>query len=145
MSVKGPAGIRAGTTYCMACGTAMPSGTAACPACGFSNPQGAGAAVEERSPKSFGVAVALCGVFGVVGIHHFYLGNILHGLVDLGLLVGGITLIVLGETTFNPALAGLGVLVLLIDAVHSLVVMIRLIIGKARDGKGRVVRYGGAG
>ncbi|SDH46908.1 TM2 domain-containing protein [Roseospirillum parvum] len=141
IDVKGPAGIRPGTKYCMACGTAMPSLAAACPRCGFTNPSGPAGPPQTESPKSFGVAVALCGIFGVVGIHHFYLGNIVHGLIDLGLLVGGLSLIFLGQITLDPMLVGLGVVVLLIDALHSLVVMVRLIIGKAHDGKGRPVRY----
>ena len=41
----------------------------------------------EKSTKSYGAAVSLCGVFGTVGIHHFYLGNWLHGLFDLGLFI----------------------------------------------------------
>ena len=60
-----------------------------CPACGAPNlaagqaAAGAGAAHEPVSDRSYGVAVALCGIFGIVGIHHFYLGNHLHGLFDL--------------------------------------------------------------
>jgi TM2 domain-containing membrane protein YozV len=41
----------------------------------------------EKLPKSYGIAVSLCGVFGVLGIHHFYLEDYLHGFADLGLFV----------------------------------------------------------
>ena len=52
---------------------------------------------EVTSPKSYGTAVALCGVFGTVGLHHFYLGNIIHGLLDLGLFVLFIWCMVIGN------------------------------------------------
>jgi len=41
------------------------------------------------SPKSYGVAVCLSTIFGVLGIHHFYLGRYLHGLLDVTMTIGG--------------------------------------------------------
>ena len=42
------------------------------------------------SSKSFSTAVSLAGIFGIIGIHHFYIGNILHGLFDISLLIFGV-------------------------------------------------------
>ena len=86
----------------------------------------------EKSPKSYGIAVSLCGVFGVLGIHHFYLEDYLHGFADLGLFV-------LAMVFFAQGNAGLGVLVLLLDALHSVVIFYYLIVEKWRDGQGRPV------
>ena len=86
----------------------------------------------ERSPKSYGVAVTLCGVFGTLGIHHFYLGDWWHGLADLALFV----LMVL---FFTQGFAGLAFLTLLIDGLHTIVIFYYLIIEKWRDGQGRPV------
>ncbi len=44
---------------------------------------------EQRSPKDYVVAVALSGVFGILGIQHFYLGRYLEGTCDLGLSITG--------------------------------------------------------
>ncbi|MBU2983541.1 TM2 domain-containing protein [Lentibacter algarum] len=87
----------------------------------------------EKSPKSYGLAVILCGIFGVVGVHHFYLGNIIHGCVDFGLFVIAILLFVNGQE-------GLGMLVLLADALHTIIVFYALITEQARDSLGRVVK-----
>ena len=87
---------------------------------------------QERSPKSYGTAVALCGVFGTLGIHHFYLGDWAHGLADLGLLV-------LTIAFFSQGLVVLGVLTLLLDVGHTIFVFFLLIVEKWRDGEGRPV------
>lgn len=86
----------------------------------------------EKSPKSYGVAVSLCGIFGVLGIHHFYLEDYLHGFADLGLFIIAVTFFIQG----NDGLAGL---VLLADALHSVIIFYYLIIEKWRDGQGRPV------
>lgn len=86
---------------------------------------------EERSPKSYGTAVSLCGVFGIFGAHHFYLGNYLHGLVDLALSVVSLVLLWNGNDV--------GILFLLADGLHTVVVFYQLIVEKARDGQGRRV------
>jgi len=86
----------------------------------------------ERSPKSYGTAVALCGVFGTLGIHHFYLEDYLHGIADVALFVIMIAFFMQGSH-------GYAMLVLLLDAVHTIVVFYYLIIEKWRDGKGRPI------
>lgn len=131
-----------GFKFCQQCGERIAFVAPTCPHCGApdkSHPQHA----ETLSPKSFGVAVALSGVFGVIGLHHFYLGNILHGIVDLGLFLVAVTLFIAGHAPGLEALGGLAVVVFLIDALHSLIVISKLIIGKQRDGRGRLVAYPG--
>ena len=88
--------------------------------------------VMEKSDKSYGVAVALCGVFGVLGIHHFYLGNILMGIFDLGMFV-----VFIGLTMTGYPMAALGAL--LVDALHTIFVFYRLITEQETDGQGRPV------
>ena len=87
---------------------------------------------NDISPKSYGTAVALCGVFGTAGIHHFYLGDFWHGLADLTLLVLAVMFFVQGND-------GLGIATLLADGVHTIVIFYLLITGQWRDGKGRIV------
>ena len=86
----------------------------------------------ERSPKSYGTAVALCGVFGTLGIHHFYLEDWGHGIADLGLFI----LMCIFFFQDEPLLA-MGVL--LIDSIHTILVFYFLIVERWRDGKGRPV------
>ena len=94
----------------------------------------------DRSDKSYGVAVALCMIFGIVGIHHFYIGNVVHGFIDLGLFVVGFSLILFSG---NPEVMFLGAMLILADVIHTFVVTILLLIGKVKDGEGRLVAYPG--
>ncbi len=125
------------TNYCTGCGLRRTEISDSCPNCGyaFSSPYRA----EDISPKSFGTAVALCGVFGLAGIHHFYLGNILHGIFDLALLIAAVFLM----DSYDEMLALLGGLLLLIDFCHTGAVMYLLFTGKTVDGRGRLVVYPG--
>jgi TM2 domain-containing membrane protein YozV len=91
---------------------------------------------EQRSPKDYVVAVALSGVFGILGIQHFYLGRYLEGICDLGLSITGYYFLMNGEV-------GLGVLALFIDGIHTIVVTIMLLTGSFRDGDGYRVCYPG--
>lgn len=86
----------------------------------------------EKSPKSYGVAVSLCGIFGVLGVHHFYLGDYLHGFADLGLFIFAIVM-------FSQGYVGVATLALLLDGLHSIVIFYYLIVEKWRDGQGRPV------
>ncbi len=88
--------------------------------------------ISEKSPKSYGTAVMLCGLFGTLGIHHFYLEDWWHGIADVALLV----LMVL---FFMQGYSLLGFLVLLIDGIHTIVIFYYLIIEKWRDGQGRLI------
>lgn len=123
--------------FCTECGWQRAGGAGACQNCG--HPFLDAIDGHDLSPKSFGVAVALCGVFGLAGIHHFYLGNFLHGVFDLGLLVTAVYLLSLD----NEPMALLGALLILIDFIHSAIVMYYLFTGKTTDGAGRLVMYPG--
>ena len=67
------------------------------------------------------------------GIHHFYIGNILHGIFDLSLLIIGIVLFSISEYE------GLGALLLVIDAIHTVVIFFRLITENQKDGYGKII------
>jgi TM2 domain-containing membrane protein YozV len=91
---------------------------------------------KEASTKSYAVAVCLSGIFGVVGIHHFYLGRHLEGLADVAMTIGW----VYGFATENIALA---LLFLAADMLHTFIVTIMLLTGSFRDGRGRYITYPG--
>lgn len=124
--------------FCARCGTGMAAGVAACPACGAAN-LAAGPPADppsDPSDRSYSLAVMLCGIFGIVGIHHFYLGNWLHGLFDLGLFLVAVYILAgSGQDDWVP----IGLLLLAIDFLHTMIVFYRLITGKARDGGGRPI------
>ena len=92
----------------------------------------------EYSQKSYGAAVALAGIFGMLGIHHFYLGNVLHGLFDQGLSIIGITLI---AVAISPGLILLGVAMLVVDFFNTIYVFYKLIVGEWHDGRGKLVTF----
>ncbi len=96
--------------------------------------------MTETSKKSYTVAVCLAAVFGVLGIHHFYLGRLLHGLFDLGLSIVGFTFIVIGD---SENLVMTGVILLGIDVLHTLYVTFKLLVGEYKDGQGNLVTYPG--
>lgn len=87
---------------------------------------------EETSPKSYGTAVALCGVFGTLGIHHFYLEDWWHGIADLALVLLAVVFLLQGYY-------GLFWITVMMDAFHTIAIFYLLIIEKWRDGKGRRV------
>ena len=88
--------------------------------------------MNNYSTKSYGVAVSLCGIFGIGGIHHFYIGNHLHGIFDLLLLIFGFYFLISGPE-------GLGIFLLLIDVIHTFVIFYRLITEKQKDGSGKLI------
>lgn len=88
------------------------------------------------SEKSYIVAVCLSGIFGVMGVHHFYLDRYLEGIFDLGLFVLGFVLFFCGM----PFWAWL---VWAIDGIHTFIVTIMLLTGSVKDGSGRLVCYPG--
>ena len=90
----------------------------------------------RKSKKKYSIAVCLSGIFGLLGIHHFYLGRWLHGIVDLSMTVGAIILIGIGSEL-------LGYLLLGVDIIHTLIVSIFLLTGSYKDGNGDVITYPG--
>ena len=90
----------------------------------------------EVSDKSYVIAVCLSGIFGVVGIQHFYLERWLEAVIDFSLVVATAYLLLTGHFWW-------GVLCGLIDALHTLIVTILLVTGSFKDGHGKLVCYPG--
>ena len=88
------------------------------------------------SDKSYIVAVCLAGIFGVLGVHHFYLGRYLEGVIDFGMFIIAAILFFSGY----PLWAWL---IWAIDGLHSFIVTIMLLTGSVKDGSGRLVCYPG--
>ncbi len=88
------------------------------------------------SRKSYGVAVCLSAIFGVLGIHHFYLRRHLHGLFDLGLTASFIYFFAIDRVI-------IGFIFLAVDVLHTLIVTFQLLVGAYRDGEGGIVAYPG--
>ena len=78
----------------------------------------------------------MSGIFGLLGIHHFYLGRWFHGIADFSMTIGGVILI---GTGFDL----IGILILGNDVIHTLIVTILLLVGAYKDGEGNVVTYPG--
>ena len=95
-------------------------------------------APEVRTPstKNYVVAVSLSAIFGVLGVHHFYLGRHLEGLLDLGLALLTLWLYLTGHP-------GWALLVFAVDSLHTFIVTIMLLTGSIRDGRGHLVCYPG--
>ena len=92
------------------------------------------------SPKSYGVSVMLSMIFGIVGIHHFYMGNWLHGLLDFSLFVMAFYCLFINS---DPGIVGIGCILIIIDIIHTIMVTYRLFVGRCRDGNGLLIVYPG--
>ncbi len=92
--------------------------------------------METASPKSYVVAVCLSGVFGVLGIQHFYLRRWVDGTADVLLTVAWVYYLAIEEPLYFGIFLGL-------DCIHSFVVTIMLLTGSFRDGDGHIVCYPG--
>ncbi|MFK7888670.1 MAG: NINE protein [Gammaproteobacteria bacterium] len=92
--------------------------------------------VITPSPKSYVVAVCLSSIFGVMGIHHLYLGRWGEFLIDFALFVLTIYFYFSGELI-------LAVIFGLIDMLHTFVITIMLLTGSFKDGDGKLVCYPG--
>jgi len=90
---------------------------------------------QVTSSKSYGIAVCLSAIFGILGIHHFYLERFGMGVFDLALSLIGFWLVISGNYW--------GVLFLGIDALHTIYVTYKLLVGEYADGDGRFVAYPG--
>lgn len=98
-------------------------------------PLAAPVSAKEISTKSYSTAIVLALLFGVLGVHHLYLRRWGEAALDWGLTI---TALVLLES--HPLAA---VLVFLLDIAHTAVTTSLLIVGKWRDGEGRLVAYPG--
>ena len=94
---------------------------------------------REYSEKSYIVAVCLVGIFGTLGFHHFYVNRWFHGLFDLSLAVLTIAFIIASEL-YIWFLLSAGIL-FLIDFIHTVYFMYKLIVGEYMDGKGKPISY----
>lgn len=92
-------------------------------------------APAQLSEKKYGTAVALAFVFGVLGVHHLYLRRWGEAALDMGLTITGFALL-----DSHPLIA---MLVFFLDLVHTVIVTSLLIVGKWRDGDGRLIAYPG--
>lgn len=124
-----------GWGFCGYCGKKMAFSAPTCPECGAPNAQPQHTHIDV-SEKSYSVAVTLCGIFGIVGVHHFYIGNILHGLFDLGLFIVAVSIY---ATSSNPNMLLLATALFVVDIVHSLYIFYRLITGQQQDGDGKLI------
>lgn len=92
-------------------------------------------APTQLSQKSYGTALVLALIFGVLGVHHVYLKRWGEAALDWGLTVTAIALL-----ESHP---GIALLVFFLDLVHTAVTTSLLIMGKWHDGQGRLVAYPG--
>lgn len=90
----------------------------------------------QVSHKSYVIAVCLSGIFGVIGIQHFYLERWVEAILDFSAVVAVIYLLFTGHIFW-------AILVAAADALHTLIVTILLLTGSFNDGHGRRVCYPG--
>ncbi|WP_412972302.1 NINE protein [Glaciecola sp. MF2-115] len=92
--------------------------------------------MKQPSSKSYPVAVCISAIFGVMGIHHFYLGRYIEGLIDLSLFIATIYFYVNGHLFWA---IGFGI----VDGIHTFIITIMLLTGSFKDGEGNYVCYPG--
>jgi TM2 domain-containing membrane protein YozV len=90
----------------------------------------------ERSEKSYVTAVILSGIFGIVGIHHLYVERWGMFILDFGLFVATLYFYINGQFV-------LAAILFLLDLIHTVIVTFLLLVGKYRDGSGKLVTYPG--
>jgi len=86
------------------------------------------------SEKKYLTAVILSGIFGVMGIHHFYVGRWAMGFLDMGLFIGTIVAYVSGNFLVAAVL-------FIADLIHTVYVTYLLLVGQYRDGQGKIISY----
>lgn len=128
--------------FCRSCGTEIRAGVTVCGPCETAGKYGifAKAGAEGYSEKSYAVAIVLIWTFGLIGLHHFYLKNWLHGFFDFGLFVFGFGFVFFSQ---NPTLHNIGLTLIVIDIIHSIYITYQLIVGKCRDGDDLLLLYPG--
>lgn len=90
----------------------------------------------EPSDKSYAVAVCISAVFGVMGIHHFYLGRYIEGTIDFSLFVATLYFYFTGQL-------GWAAFFFIADSLHTFIITIMLLTGSFKDGKGKTICYPG--
>lgn len=91
---------------------------------------------KEPSEKSYVVAVCLSAIFGVVGVHHFYLGRYVEGTIDFSLFVATLYFYFTGHFWW-------AVLFFVVDGLHTFIITIMLLTGSFTDGQGKIICYPG--
>jgi TM2 domain-containing membrane protein YozV len=86
--------------------------------------------------ENYATAVVLSGVLGFIGLQHFYLGRWAEGLLDVGLSIGWICALAMGEYLWFALFAAA-------DVIHAFTTTVLLLIGSYRDSEGRRVCYPG--
>lgn len=99
-------------------------------------PEAAASPSQIPSEKNYVVAVCLSAIFGVVGIHHFYLRRYLEGIIDFSLFCVSIYLYTTGHI-------GWAALTFAIDYLHTFIITIMLLTGSFKDGDGKIICYPG--
>ncbi len=89
----------------------------------------------QISDKSYTTTVILCGIFGMLGIHHFYINNYAHGIFDLSLFILGFSLF------YSATFPIVGIVLIVIDFLHTCVVTYMLITEAQLDGDGKLITY----
>lgn len=90
----------------------------------------------ENSDKTYVTAVILSGIFGIMGIHHFYVGRWAMGIFDLGLFIATVLF-------YTFELYAVAMLFFAVDLVHTVIVTYLLLVGKYKDGNGNLIKYPG--
>lgn len=117
--------------YCIHCGKSIPDDADTCPECGRALPVMAAThgSQDDVSPKSRLALTLLAFFLGPLGIHRFYAGRILSGVIMLLLfLLGLLSLLIV-----------VGILPIGLASVWSTIDLILAICGLFRDGDGRYI------
>lgn len=126
-------------SYCSKCGKKIAFLAINCPKCGAPTNNNS-TQFEQKSSKSYAIAISLCGIFGMMGLHHFYIGKYLHGLFDLSLFIGWVSIFILSEMgSIESNLIFLGISLFIIDIIHTIFIFYKLIVGEQRDGKNLLI------
>ena len=92
--------------------------------------------MKQPSEKSYAVAVCISAIFGMMGIHHFYIGRYIEGVVDFSLFVATLYFYFTGQWMW-------AVLFFVVDGLHTFIITIMLLTGTFKDGKGNIICYPG--
>lgn len=117
--------------YCIHCGQSVPDGAVTCPECGRTLPDMAATdgRQDDVSPKSRLALTLLAFFLGSLGIHRFYAGRILSGVIMLLLsLLGMIGLLLV-----------VGILPLGLVWIWATIDLILAVCGLFKDGDGRCI------
>jgi TM2 domain-containing membrane protein YozV len=140
---------RIGNSFCSACGAQVSPAAEMCMRCGTrilypqAAPAAASAGIGGVSPKSRLVAFLCCIFFGIIGVHSFYAGKVVTGVVLIVLLILETVIAFILSTVLAIFTAGLGVMIFPLFFIPTeiwiFVDFIMILIGKYKDSKGRVI------